>query len=920
MSAASMPPPAVPPRPARSTDKDAASGLMPKVPPRPLSKHVDRSISPNRDRFAQSPLMQGIPSESMDNGVNRHHAQKKQSNDPIERSRSVDLPSVGEEGMEYGAVAAEFSHDEPRPSAPEQTRLLDESLKLHAPKPSLPASSAKKQVMAVTRTDSDKAAAFGIGQPSSVGDDRAVSQQSMRKRPGSSYSAYSDQGNYTDDDHGIPEIGQRVPMNKHLGDVQAPSPGPGQETFKREHTRMHSARSLPPGSYGLHGHGVAPQDKLEKAYYEKHPEALQREKHTPHHDRQNDFAMSSSDLNKLVRDTASRQAISGYNELRGTPTDDVAFEATEKYTSRISSSRPSSIAATNDGGARASQFEVPEDDKGIHVDDGKNPEFYNYGEDEGDEGAIEDYSVPILASDEVSKDPNPRGHKPAIRPHLQRHGSSYDGEESPSRPTSRAKIQHHHSPPNQEHKLTPLEDVEEYDPLFPEEAKDVKVTIQEPEEEHCERNHFPSKDVWEDAPNSVHVTAEVSTPDVPEPERRRTAAHNAERPITPAHAFALYQEELAEKEAKGRTNNFLPPQDSKPSWVGHQPHLQTSSRPPSNGGNRFPSRDIWEDAPESHIHETEVSASPTEQDSPEIPVRPAKKPSPPPERPAVPERPAARQNSGDDATRQPPPVSDKPKPSVPPRPTKSSSGDTKDAASSKPKPPVPNRSVGGKIAALQAGFMSDLNKRLQLGPQGVRKEEPKEEESVEDQEKTPLTDARKGRARGPQRRAPAKGPTATTSAEKTATVAAPVLSFSIPQTIWSVHPEDGDFTFSGHEDKMSQDDIKTYDSSGSSAPVEETPAVIAEKDPVLETEQVPSEPVSAAPMPAPRKPVVEPDELQGKSEIKENAATEETKPYEEKPETLTLAANTAGESILETTVEKQSGEVKPVEVHEDVKN
>ncbi|KAG5941800.1 hypothetical protein E4U53_007344 [Claviceps sorghi] len=906
MSAASMPPPAVPPRPARSTDRDAAGGLMPKVPPRPLSKHASRSISPSRDRFAQSPLMQGFPSESMDNGVKRHHAQKEQSMDPIERSRSVDLPSVGEEGMEYGAVAAELSRDEPRPSAPEQTRLLGESLKLHAPKPSLPASSAKQQVMTVTRTDSDKAAAFGIGQPSSLGDERAISQQSMRKRPGSSYSAYSDQGNHTDDEHGIPEIGQRVPMNRHLGDVQAPSPGPGQENFKREHSRMHSSRSLPPGSYGLHGHGVAPQDKLEKAYYEKHPEALQREQHTPHHDRQNDFAMSSSDLNKLVRDTASRQALTGSSDLHGTPTDDVAFEATDKYTSRISSSRPSSAAATNDRGAGASQSEVIEDDKGIHVDDGKNPEFYHYGQDSAQEEEGEDYPVSILASDEVSKDPNPQGHQPAIRPHLQRHGSSYDGEDPPSRPTSWAKMQQHHSTTNQEHKPTPLEDVEEYDPLFPDDAKDPKVTIQEPEEEHCERNHFPSKDVWEDAPNSVHVTAEVSTPDVPEPERRRPLAKHASRPITPAQAFALYQEELAEKEAKGRTKNFLPPSDTKSSWIGHQPHLETSSRPASTGGNRFPSRDVWEDTPESHIHETEVSASPVEQERPEIPARPVKKPSPPPERPA------ARKNSGDDANRQPPPVSDKPKPSVPPRPTKSSSGD------SKAKPPVPNKSVGGKIAALQAGFMSDLNKRLQLGPQGVKKEEPKEEDSVEDPEKAPLTDARKGRARGPQRRAPAKGPIVT-SVPESARAAAPVLSFSMPQAVWSIHPEDGNFVLIDHEDMISRDEIKPDESSVSSAPVEETPAATSKTDPILEPKQASSEPISAAPVAVSTKPVVAPNELHGKPET-EGPPTEDSKPHEEGPEVLTLAANTAGESILETTVEKENGGVKPVEVHEDVQN
>ncbi|KAG5991910.1 hypothetical protein E4U52_003212 [Claviceps spartinae] len=921
MSTAPMPQaPAIPPRYATSADADAAGGLMPKVPPRPGTKTVNRSISPNRDRFAPSPLMQGIPAESMNIGPSKHHMSHQHSSDPIERSRSVDLPSVGEEGMEYGAVADELSHDEP-PSAPEQARLLDKGLTLHAPKPSLPASSAKKQVMAVTRTDSDKAAAFGIGQPSSHREERTVSQQSMRKRPTSSYSTCSDQGNHTDDDRGIPEIGQRVPMNKHLGDVQAPSPGPGHESPKSHHVRKHSARSLPPGSYGLHGHGVAPKDKLGKAYYEKHPEALQREQHTPHHDRQNDYAMSSTDLNKLVRDSASRQAVTGSSEVRGTPTDDVAFEATEKYTSRISSSRPSSVVTPSASGAGASQSEASEDDKGIHVDDGKNPEFCHYGEDSGEEDKAEDYSVPILASDEVGKDPNPRGHKPAIRPHLQRHGSSYDGEDPPPRPASRSKTPHHSSTV-QEHKPTPLEDVEEYDPLFPEDGKEATVVVQEPEEEHCERNHFPSKDVWEDAPNSVHVTAEVSTPEVPEPEKTRSSAHQAIRPITPAHAFALYQEELAEKEANGRTNNYLPLQDSRPPWVGQQPHLQTSSRPTSSS-KRFPSRDVWEDTPESHIHEAEVSASPIEQARPEIPARPAKKSSPSPELPAVPARPTGRQNSGDDATKKPPPVSEKPKPSVPPRPSKSSSGDSKDgASSSKPKPPVPSKSVGGKIAALQAGFMSDLNKRLQLGPQGVKKEEPKEEEPVEEQEKAPLVDARKSRARGPQRRAPAAKSTATSSSSSPeAASAAPVLSFSMPQTVWSVRPEDGDFLFTNHEDKISPDEVKTYEAPEASAPSENgPPASTSKQDPVPESKKEldPSEPPS---VPVATRPAVAPDELRGQPAGLHETATaakNEGKSHDGGLESLTLATNTAGESILEADVEKKGDLVEPAEVHDDV--
>ncbi|KAK2603535.1 hypothetical protein QQS21_004304 [Conoideocrella luteorostrata] len=909
MSAAPMAQtPVVPPRPSRSSDKDASGGLMPQVPPRPVNKHLDRSVSPARDRFAQSPLMQGIPHEGVDNGLSKRHAQKQRSNDPIERSRSVDMPSVGEEGMEYGAVASELAHDERRPSAPEQTRLVDESLKLHAPKPSLPASSAKQQVMAVTRTDSDRAASFGIGQPSN-GEERAISRGSMRKRPESSYSAHSDQGNHTDEDHGIPEIGQRVPMNKHLGDVQAPSPGPGAETPKKHHARKLSARSLPPGSYGLHGHGVAPQDKLEKAYYQKHPEALQREKHTPHHERQNDFAMSSSDLNRLVRDTPSRQALTGSAELRGTPTDDVAFEATEKYTSRISSSRPSSIAAPKDSAASGTYQRGPsEDDQGIHVDDGKNPEFYSYGDDK-DHVEAEDYIAPILASDEVGKDPNPRMHKPAIRPHLERRGSSYDAEDTPSRPASRPRNQHHPSQ-QQDHKHTHLEDVEEYDPLFPEEGKEAKVTIQEPAEEVCERNHFPSKDIWEDAPNSVHFTAEVSTPDVPEPERRRSSAYYADRPITPAQAFALYQEQLAEKEANGRTNTFLPLQDSKPSWIGHQPHLQ-SERPTSSSSKRFPSRDIWEDAPESYYHEAEVSASPVEQSKPEIPARPAKKASLSPERPVVPGRPAARQNSGDDDAKQRPPISDRPKPSIPPRPTKSSSGDSKDDGVSKTKPPVPSRPAGGKIAALQAGFMSDLNKRLQLGPQGVKKDEPKEEELVEEKEKAPLSDARKGRARGPQRRAPAKSPVGAASSEIAKTT--PVLSFSMPQTVWSVEPEHGDFAFADRQDHISEDDLKPVEPA--STPKLTESAAAKQVEPAEDLQPAASEPVSGT-VPVARKPAVAPDELVKTSESKEDVKHD---PAPHAVEDLTLAANTAGESILETTVKKSDNEVDPVEIHEDVK-
>lgn len=285
------------------------------IPPRPSKKRPERSLSPNADRFAPSPLNEGILAKGTSKPVLLSPNHMYQStDDPIERAGSVPMPSVGEEGLEYSAVADEIEHDnereeKSRAASPEQTRTVAEDLKLHAPKPSLPAKSAKQRVMAVTRTDSDKAASYGIGRPSY--EERAASREGIKKKASTSFSTGSDHGQQTEDDHGIPEIGQRVPMNPHLGDVQAPSPAPSESS--KNHRRNHSSRGLPPGSYGLHGHGKAPQDKLERAYYEKHPELLKKEEHTPIHDRQNDYAMNSTDLNKLVRDTASRGA--GLGEL-----------------------------------------------------------------------------------------------------------------------------------------------------------------------------------------------------------------------------------------------------------------------------------------------------------------------------------------------------------------------------------------------------------------------------------------------------------------------------------------------------------------------------------------------------------------------------------------------------------------------------
>lgn len=467
----------------------------------------------------------------------------------------------------------------------------------------------------------------------------------------------------------------------------------------------------------------------------------------------------------------------------------------------------------------------------IHVDDSKHPEHYSYGEEHHE--PTEDYHAPILADDEIDAGPDVAARHPAIRPGMDR-SRSYDADE-PKRPS----IRHpsvHESQPERDFNSTPLEDVEEYEPLFDEEKKEEEKK-QAAAEKRASR-HFPSKDIWEDAPSSVHYSTEVSTPDVDENGQRPKSKSSQERSITPAQAFAQYQEQLAEKEAKSRSHTFLPlsaePQ-AKPTWIDHQSHLGVSKPATSK---RFPSKDIWEDAPDSHIHEVTLSESPPPEDDakspeeaakPEIPSRPSKKAAEESKAaPAIPTRPKPRQLSGDDAQKQPPPVSDKPKPQLPARPAKKFSGESKDGEAVKPpKPPVPSRPVGGKIAALQAGFMSDLNKRLQLGPQAMKKDEPAEEEVVAEKEKAPLSDARKGRARGPQRRAPAAK-----AVSPVKEPSASVLSMSLPQTLWSIDPDDGTVITTSHQDDVEQETGKPLQpetGEGSSSVVVEEPSPESDK-------------------------------------------------------------------------------------------
>jgi len=296
--------------------------------------------------------------------------------------------------------------------------------------------------------------------------------------------------------------------------------------------------------------------------------------------------------------------------------------------------------------------------------------------------------------------------------------------------------------------------------------------------------------------------------------------------------------------------------EKKP-WA-HKSHLVAETRPGLK--QRFPSRDIWEDTPDSLQLETTVETP--QVDEKEVLSPPAERPTTGAVayhqekaaagyplgseegrattgiaaimKPQVPARPTRSKLSEPSETSQSgnldrpsqldgasPPIPMKSKPVVPARPLKPITRDSSEnvplttvtsnssaksvgsdsgaaAAAAKPKPPVPSRPVGSKIAALQGGFMSDLNKRLQLGPQAPKKEEISQEEPEVETEKAPLVDARKGRARGPARRAPAKSPT---PASEVLSEKAIVCDLCTPSTLWQIDPEE-DFL---HVSSISED-------------------------------------------------------------------------------------------------------------------
>jgi hypothetical protein len=386
----------------------------------------------------------------------------------------------------------------------------------------------------------------------------------------------------------------------------------------------------------------------------------------------------------------------------------------------------------------------------IHVDDPMHPLHHPDGfaptpAPEENESALEneEEEEPILAADEVR--PESAYLHPAVSPTFDRQGNFEDDYRSRtpsvthSRSNSRSASAQGHFPvltrwDSRDDTHTPLEDVEEYEPLFPEEdAKEEQVLSaadrfkQRPD---SLKHRFPSQDIWEDTPNSLQLHATVTTPDLP----KRASSETFETP---------------EQEATRRMQNTKVDSHQVAAHIleGESSRDKAAMRPDTIK-QRFPSRDIWEDAPDSQQLVTTVQPATEEVKSPEEPSRPG-----------IPPRPQKQAHSiSPTEKRQPPSIPDRPKPQVPSRPAKVSPPAAQNTAEAsreapvvKAKPAIPARPAGNKIAALKAGFLTDLNSRLQLGPQQPKPQE-KEEAPVE---KQPLSDARKGRARGPARRKPA---------------------------------------------------------------------------------------------------------------------------------------------------------------------
>ncbi|KAI5286284.1 hypothetical protein KEM54_006909 [Ascosphaera aggregata] len=888
--------PTIPQRPARSPAN--GSPAPPTIPARPKSR-VDRPKSPALvNAYAQSPLNRRPESPCKPSPVIQ----------PNQQHPTVKIPSIGQEGVEYAnydrlKAEAETEHDaeveqhshqhqdqhqqeeellqhhHQPPSS--QTRNIAQDLKLHSPRPSSGHTQARVTSMARNGLDNngndDNNNTFSSSRPSLSSRPSSMvyaDSETGSDRPASNAATAANNTATTTTTTATP--GTRVPMYPGAGEVQAPTP-------RSDSARPKASGEFPrpPDSYGLHSHDIEPTSKLEKEWYQKHPEAQERKEKVSKamHGPRPENALSSDALNKLVRETARKNEPRSDPGYMGTPDEEIVYRATDQLVSRLHLSRPSSRPASirSASGHPVEKDEIDDVEAvSVHIDGPEiGPHLNGTGEHEQAHETILSPALivehitttesPVLAADEMDK----AHHLPAAIPPMEwkthSRASSTNGrpkgfnrkmtsssdaigkeptKKSPASSNQRALPESEITPPEENPK-----------PLFTHEPEDEQTRLDRFKNRPDLAEHrFPSKDVWEDSPDSTYLETVVDAPE-PAPEGENEASELTNLHVVTPRPSAVPVEAEDEKKKKD-VAGFTPPADDESQLhaaaakeFGKKPELARASSSFDAQRHHFPSKDIWEDAPDSAhleatIQEPDEKAEESSASGNVSPVEPPQHQQQMANKPTIPARPtrpakrpvrsvedkeataaAARQPQAAadshppvvETKRQPPVIPMRPKPQIPARPARSrpkspvkqdpatsattatgagaplsrtTSGTSATSTGSgngtdttvkaapvpKPKPAIPARPVGSKIAALQAGFLSDLNNRLKIGPHGPTPPKPQARSSSDDKEKkgdvggearvTPLSDARKGRAKGPARRKPAAKPVAAGDAEK----------------------------------------------------------------------------------------------------------------------------------------------------------
>jgi len=254
------------------------------------------------------------------------------------------------------------------------------------------------------------------------------------------------------------------------------------------------------------------------------------------------------------------------------PSEDVAFQASDEYASRTRKSVGDDDSLVSH--AAVTNTATVTDDGAIHVEEPEGPRFTSFSDRGGtlDEGESR-YNAPILASDEVQKGGPAHHMHPAVDPPPEQSGSSYEMEVPSHTPIGRpmsiravpaavseksapdAGINNNNNNDDDDEGHGTDDETSSQDEQTTEEGADTEESRQAHANRH-HNTHFPSRDVWEDTPQSYHQTATVSTPDIDDASLQRKRDHNKEGTETPQQAFARRQEALAEQQARASVDPF----------------------------------------------------------------------------------------------------------------------------------------------------------------------------------------------------------------------------------------------------------------------------------------------------------------------------------------------------------------------------